>query len=58
MLVSGSASTQDTGMKIYNRWNCTKYYRNRKNYGLTTSVDMKVSEQCGIAVSKGNYCIN
>ena len=37
---------------IYNGWYCTKYYHKRK--GLIINTDMKVSEQCGIAASKGN----
>ena len=28
-----------------------------KDLGVTISADMKVSEQCGIAASKGNYII-
>ena len=28
-----------------------------KNLGVTFSADMKVSEQCGIAASKGNHML-
>ena len=28
-----------------------------KDLGITTSADMKVSEQCGIAASKGNQIL-
>ena len=30
---------------------------NEKDLGLTISADMKVSEQCGIAVVKGNQIL-
>ena len=46
LLLGSLASTQDMG--IYNGWYCTKYYRKGKY------LTMKVSEQCGIAASKGN----
>ena len=42
---------------IYNGWYCTKHYLEGKRLGLTISADMKVSEQCGIAVAKGNQIL-
>ena len=33
-----------------------RYYSKRK--GVTISIDVKVSEQCGIAASKGNQISN
>ena len=33
------------------------YYLNEKDVGVTISVYMKVSEQCGIAASKGNQSL-
>ena len=35
----------------------TLYYHKRKYLGITISGDMKVSEQCGIAASKGNQIL-
>ena len=33
------------------------YCKRKKDVGITISADMKVSEQCGIAASKGNQNI-
>ena len=43
--------TQELGCKLYY---CSRYYRKKD---LTISADMKVSEQCDIAASKGNQIL-
>ena len=47
------AGTWERRCAIYNGCHCTKYYHKRKDLGLIISGDMNVSEQCGIAASKG-----
>ena len=44
--------TRAFGYNLYYGSYCSGYYCKRK--GLKISDDMKVSEQCGIAASKGN----
>ena len=37
--------------------NCCWYTVKEKNFGITRSAGMKVSEQCSIAASKGNQIL-
>ena len=45
------------GKRISNGGCCTRWNHTRKDLGVTFSADMKVSEQCGIAASKGNQIL-
>ena len=47
--------TRELGYKQQFRRYFSRYYCKRK--GLRSSADMKVSEQCGIAASKGNQIL-
>ena len=48
---------QVLGCKVLNGRYCSRYYIKEKDLGVTLSTDMKVSEQCHIAASKGNQIV-
>ena len=50
-----NASTQDMETKMYNSWYCTMDCIKEKDLWLPIGANIKVSEQCGIAASKGNH---
>ena len=45
----------DINYKLRNNVPCTTV--KEKDLGVTLSADMKVSDQCGIAASKGNHIL-
>ena len=50
-MVNVNTYTQDTGTIIWD------ILIKENDLGLTISADMKISEQCGIAASKGNQIL-